>query len=347
MTGTVNFGFWMDNVNGVTISDMTIRNISQHGVIANSGVDNPTFRNLRITDIGDQFLKNNPTAGQGVDNGILENSILEYTSYAPDTYTNGLDVHFGKNWVVRGNTFKNFRSTSGLVGPAVLFWNGSSDTVVERNTFINNHRDISFGLDNTKTAQAPVSNGTLTDHARGVIANNFIYRSGGQSFFDVPIAVFDSPSTKVYNNTVFGSGLYPNAVEYRFPRTTGVDIKNNLTDGQFTALAVGAHEIPQEIGDFAVMLKKGMSSKKVLGFNIASAFVSLVGAVLTFYFGSTLEGFLPIFISITAGFFIYISASDLIPEIHEKNKRGFALFETVMIFLGVISIYILITLLEH
>ncbi len=235
MTGNINFGFWMDNVKGVTISDMTIRNISQHGIIANSGVDNPTFRNLRITDIGDQFIKNNPTNGQGVDNGILENSILEYTTYASDTYTNGLDVHYGKNWVVRGNTFKNFRSNSGLVGPAVLFWNGSSDTIVERNTFINNHRDISLGLDNTKTAQAPVSNGTLTDHARGVIANNFIYRASGQSFFDVPVAVFDSPSTKVYNNTIISSGMYPNSVEYRFSRTTGVDIKNNLIDGLITA----------------------------------------------------------------------------------------------------------------
>ncbi len=121
----------------------------------------------------------------------------------------------------------------------------------------------------------------------------------------------------------------------------------NMPLGIVTALAVGAHEIPQEIGDFAVMLKKGLSSKKVLGFNVASAMVSLLGAILTFYFSSALEGFLPVFISVTAGFFIYISASDLIPEIHEKNKRGFALFETLMIVLGVITVYVLISLLEH
>lgn len=121
----------------------------------------------------------------------------------------------------------------------------------------------------------------------------------------------------------------------------------NIPLGIVTALAVGAHEIPQEIGDFAVMLKRGMSSKKVLSFNFASALVSIAGAILTFYFGSLLKGFLPIFISITAGFFIYISASDLIPEIHEKNKRGFAFLETLMLLLGVISIYVLIALLEH
>jgi len=121
----------------------------------------------------------------------------------------------------------------------------------------------------------------------------------------------------------------------------------NMPLGIVTALAVGAHEIPQEIGDFAIMLKKGLSSKKVLGFNVASALISLVGAILTFYFSGLVKGFLPIFISITAGFFIYISASDLIPEIHEKNKRGFALFETSMILLGVVTVYVLISLLEH
>ena len=227
---TVPFGFWLDNVAGVIFQDMTIRDFNQHGIIANGGVDSPVYRNLHIIDIGDQFLKNNPTADRlnGVDNGILENSLLEYTSAAPDTYTNGLDVHRGKNWIVRNNTFKNFWSTAGLAGPAVLIWNGSSDSTVVRNTFINNQRDISLGLD----PNMPVD-GT-TDHARGVIANNVFYKTSTISP-DVPIAVFDSPQTKVYYNTVLLNGGYPNAIEYRFARTTGVDIKNNLTDAAIVA----------------------------------------------------------------------------------------------------------------
>lgn len=120
----------------------------------------------------------------------------------------------------------------------------------------------------------------------------------------------------------------------------------NPSLGIVTALAVGAHEIPQEIGDFAVMLKRGISSKKVILFNIGSAFISLFGALITFYFSSSIEGLLYVFVSITAGFFIYISASDLIPEIHENNKRGFALFETLMIIFGIVSIYVMISLLE-
>ena len=209
---------------------MTLRDFNQHAIILNSGVNNPVFRNLHIVDIGDQFLKNNPTSDKlnGVDNGIVENSLLEYSTTAPDTYTNGVDVHRGKNWIIRNNTFKNFRTAGGLAGPAVLMWNGSSDTTVIQNTFINNQRDISLGLDPTIPA------GGATDHARGLIANNLIYKTSSVSP-DVPVAVFDSPQTKMYHNTILVNGAYPNAIEYRFARTTGVDIKNNLTDGGIVA----------------------------------------------------------------------------------------------------------------
>ena len=151
---TVSFGFWADNINGITFQDMTIRDFNQHAIILNGNVNSPIFRNLHIVDIGDQFLKNNPTLDNlnGIDNGILEKSVLEYSSTAPDSYTNGLDVHRGKNWIVRDNTFKNFRTAGSLAGPAVLIWNGSSDSTVVRNTFINNQRDIALGLDPAKPA---------------------------------------------------------------------------------------------------------------------------------------------------------------------------------------------------
>lgn len=109
--------------------------------------------------------------------------------------------------------------------------------------------------------------------------------------------------------------------------------------GIITSFAVGAHEIPQEIGDFGVMLKKGLSRKKTLFINIFSALASFVGALLAFYFGEKIEGLSVIFLSITAGFFLYISLSDLIPEIHHENKKGLAFAETVSLVLGVLVIY--------
>jgi zinc and cadmium transporter len=116
--------------------------------------------------------------------------------------------------------------------------------------------------------------------------------------------------------------------------------------GVVTTFAVAAHEIPQEIGDFGIMLHKGMERKKVLLVNILSALTALIGALITFWIGERIEPSLPILLSLTSGFFIYIAASDLIPEIHHENRKGFAFVETVCLFAGVGIIWIFITLLS-
>ena len=116
--------------------------------------------------------------------------------------------------------------------------------------------------------------------------------------------------------------------------------------GIVTTFAVAAHEIPQEIGDFGILLHKGMERKKVLLVNFLSALTALLGALITFWIGERIEPALPILLSLTAGFFIYIAASDLIPDIHHENRKGFAFWETVLLFLGVGTIWIFINLLE-
>ncbi len=116
--------------------------------------------------------------------------------------------------------------------------------------------------------------------------------------------------------------------------------------GIVTTLAVAAHEIPQEIGDFGILLHKGLGRKKVILVNLLSALTAIIGALITFWIGESIEQSLPILLAITAGFFIYIAASDLIPEIHHENRKGFAATETLLMFLGVGTIYIFITLLE-
>lgn len=115
--------------------------------------------------------------------------------------------------------------------------------------------------------------------------------------------------------------------------------------GIVTALAVAAHEIPQEIGDFAILLHRGMKRNKVVVVNILSALTAMLGAVLTFFIGDAVTNILPIIISLTAGFFIYIAASDLIPEIHHE-KRGFAFFESLLLVSGVLLVWLSVSLLE-
>lgn len=226
--GSVPYGIWVGgNVQGVTIANLTIRDVFLHPIIFNEGTQSPLVHNVRLVDAGDQFLKANPNASGtgGVNNGVVEYSVIEYSTAAPDDYTNGVDVHSGQNWVVANNLFKNIRTTQGLLaGPAILMWNNSTGSIAEGNTFMDCQREISFGL---------IDRGT-TDHVGGVIRNNFIYRSPGIGG-DAAILIGDSPNTNVVHNSILVSGTYPNAIEYRFGGTTGAQISNNLADAGIAA----------------------------------------------------------------------------------------------------------------
>jgi len=121
----------------------------------------------------------------------------------------------------------------------------------------------------------------------------------------------------------------------------------NIPLGIITALVVSAHEIPQEIGDFGVLLKKGLRKRNIIIINLLSALVSLIGALLTYFLGTAFSELTIIFIAISAGFFLYISLSNLIPEIHHENRRGFAFAETTALIGGLVITYVAITSLHN
>jgi len=94
------------------------------------------------------------------------------------------------------------------------------------------------------------------------------------------------------------------------------------------------------------MLHKGVPRKRVLLINFFSALVAMVGAILTYFMKDKIEGLLPLVLSLTAGFFIYIAAANLIPEIHNNENRKIAFWETVLLFGGVVTVWGVISLLE-
>jgi hypothetical protein len=192
----------------------------------NAGTQSPLIHNVRLANAGQQFVKANPDgAGGGVDNGVVEYSVIEYTTTSRDGYTNGVDVHTGDNWIVRHNLFRNIRAPQGqLAGPAILMWNGSTNSVVDGNTFIDCQREIALGLIER----------TPDDHRGGVVRNNFIYRSPVVSG-DAAVLVADSPNTQVVHNSILLSGTYANAIEYRFAGTSGVFVTNNALDARIAA----------------------------------------------------------------------------------------------------------------
>jgi zinc and cadmium transporter len=95
----------------------------------------------------------------------------------------------------------------------------------------------------------------------------------------------------------------------------------SVPTGIVTAIAVAAHEIPQEIGDFGLLLKSGYGRRRVLIVNAISALMSTAGAVLTFWLGSNASLPLGELLAITAGFFIYIAATDIIPTLHDNRGK--------------------------
>ena len=90
--------------------------------------------------------------------------------------------------------------------------------------------------------------------------------------------------------------------------------------GIFTTLLVVIHEIPQELSDFGVLVYGGFSRQKALFYNFLSALTAFIGAILGYFLSTKISGFSYILLSFTAGGFIYIAASDLMPEIRKEQS---------------------------
>lgn len=115
--------------------------------------------------------------------------------------------------------------------------------------------------------------------------------------------------------------------------------------GLATTLAIIFHEIPQEIGDFGVLLHSGLSIKKALFFNFLSALLAVLGTLISLFLNQYLQGFSAWLLAIASGGFIYIAGSDLIPELkHECGGRK-SIRQFILMILG-ITIMALLTLID-
>ena len=115
-----------------------------------------------------------------------------------------------------------------------------------------------------------------------------------------------------------------------------------LTDinlGIITSLAVAAHESPQEVGDFAILLQSGYGRGKALAYNLLSSLATMVGGILAYYSLEHIHGWLPYILALAASSFIYIAVADLIPSLHQKTTARAAFQQISLIVAGVLVIY--------
>jgi len=111
--------------------------------------------------------------------------------------------------------------------------------------------------------------------------------------------------------------------------------------GVSTAVAVAAHEIPQEIGDFAILLHAGYSRRKALLLNVLSALASAAGAIAAFMAFDIVPRTLPYFLVLAASSFLYVAMADLIPGLHRGRTDASSLRQIILIALGIATMVLL------
>lgn len=115
----------------------------------------------------------------------------------------------------------------------------------------------------------------------------------------------------------------------------------SIPTGIVTTLAVAAHEIPQEVGEFGALLGKGMKRRHVFLVNIFSSLVATGAAILTYFLGQSDTLPMGLIFGLSAGFLLYVAMSDIIPSIHEKhNKKKLLDWEPLLLVAGVAIVWV-------
>lgn len=117
--------------------------------------------------------------------------------------------------------------------------------------------------------------------------------------------------------------------------------------GIVTAIAIIAHEIPQEAGDFLILLNSGYTRRQALLFNLLSSAATLIGGMLTYFMLQDMNHLLPSLLGLAAASMIYVAMSDLIPGLHRRPEIKATVQQVVLIILGISSIWLAGSLFGH
>jgi zinc and cadmium transporter len=122
---------------------------------------------------------------------------------------------------------------------------------------------------------------------------------------------------------------------------------SGVGNGIIITLAVAFHELPQEIGDFGILVYGGFTKKRALFFNFLSAMVALLGGVLAFFLSETVELFNLFFLAFSGGGFLYIASTELMPEMTKEKNLKKSIIQALIFVAGVVLIMALVILLPH
>ena len=115
-----------------------------------------------------------------------------------------------------------------------------------------------------------------------------------------------------------------------------VDIKVGIV----TSVAIISHEIPQEVGDFLILLHSGYSKKQAFMFNLVSSFATVVGGVIAYFALQHVQGWVPTILGLAASSMLYVAVADLIPSLHKRTELRATISQLSLILCGVASIWL-------
>lgn len=232
------------SASGVTLADFSIRHARDHAIHAyppsTKNIDSLLIHNLLVQDCGQQLIKVNSNGEQPlswVDKGTIQCSEIGFTDNSvmqvsgDGFYTGGIDIHGGRDWTVRGNTFRNIENNGKLMEHAIHFWHRARGTRIESNRIENCYRGIGLGMltesdGMTRDYADDADNAPFVDHVGGMIVNNVIWNQKG-IHLESGIELMNVGGAEIYHNTVFSLDAPFSGIEYRWPNTQ-VTLKNNL-----------------------------------------------------------------------------------------------------------------------
>jgi hypothetical protein len=222
MEGNKQSSFFIIKGVNFTIADVTIGWVNGPALTLYYDSDDALVHNVRFVDASEFMIriKRDPQELTLTERGVVEWCLFEYTAgQAPQAYTGGIIGHQADDWIVHHNIFRGIKGPVGeLAGYAIMFWDGSSNTLIEHNIIYDCNRGISFGLANE-----------AGQHTGGMIRNNMVHVTR-----DVGITLQSAVSASVYNNTIWVE-MYHSAIEYRWEHTQLASIINNLTNALIRA----------------------------------------------------------------------------------------------------------------
>lgn len=142
--------------------------------------------------------------------------------------------------------------------------------------------------------------------------------------------------TFVYLN-LFGDGVHNFIDGLVMAGSFMVSVPLGLT----TTLAIAAHEIPQELGDFGVLVYGGLKPRKALALNFATALTAVAGGVTGYYLSPYFGGAMIFLLPFAAGGFLYIAASDLVPELHKEKSTVRTVVSFASFLVGIILMWVM------